>query len=532
MKIYNKIKKVVIVGGGSAGWMTATHFSNELRHKKDVSITLVESPNHPTIGVGESTIGGISHWLELNHLNHLPFLKDTDGTIKLSIRFENFYKKGDGGFHYPFGGLETSGCPNLNNDWFFKKLLYPDTHVSDFAHCYYSQMALVKHNTLTDTFPNFKYHSDKAVHFDATKFGQWLKNNVCIPNGVKHILKEVKETPLDESGGIDHLLLDDGSKIEADLFIDCTGFKSLLLGKALKEPFIDMSPLLPNNKAWATRIPYKDKKKEICSYTNCFALGNGWVWEIPLWSRWGTGYVFSDKYVSDEDALKEFKEHLKSRGYTDTENYEYKKIHMRVGRHERVWVKNVLAIGLSAGFIEPLESNGLYSVHEYLNFFFEQCESRLPDINSLDRSSINYQCGKIFDIFSRFVIMHYAMSARDDTPYWRDIASKDWAAIDPFPEGHGTNFWKSKFNQMWADGRWDLYEGMNCIATGMNFNPWGWTKERITTGIGTIRTNKDRYQATVDRIEAKVRNWELTAKKCKSTYDFIKDNWYSESESK
>ena len=527
-KLYNKIDNIVIVGGGSAGWMSATHFLNTTKAK----ITLVESPNHPTVGVGESTIGGISHWLEIQGLNRtLPFMKETDATIKLSIRFENFYKKGDGGFHYPFGALDVTQMPNLNNDWFWKKHLYPETPVTDFADCYYPQMAMVNANVLTETFPNFKYESDKALHFDATKFGQWLKNNVCIPNErFTHILKEVKETPLDENGYIDHLLVDDGSKIEADLFVDCTGFKALLIDKALKEPFIDFSPMLPNNKAWATRIPYKDKKKEICSYTNCFALGNGWVWEIPLWSRWGTGYVFSDKYVSDEDALKEFKEHLKSRGYTDTENYEYRKIGMRVGRHKRIWVKNVLAIGLSAGFIEPLDSNGLYSVHEFLNYFTSQMESRMPYATSLDRANVNYQCCRIFDIFSRFVTCHYALSVRDDTKYWQDIQARDWMEEDPLPDAHGTNYWKAKWQQFWDAGRWDNTEGMNCIGVGMNWQPWGWMRQRLQTGQGDINFYKQRWMETLNRMDARKLNWKLEAEKGKSTYNFLKDKWYQDEE--
>ena len=164
--LYNKLSNIVIVGGGSAGWMTATHFSNALPQLK---ITLVESPNHAIIGVGESTIGGISNWLALQKLDKLPFLTKTDGTIKLSIRFEDFYRKGDGGFHYPFGKMAVGQKNNLhNNNWFLKKYLYPNTPIPDFADCYYSQMAMVNTNTMSETFPDFNYQLDKAIPFDAT----------------------------------------------------------------------------------------------------------------------------------------------------------------------------------------------------------------------------------------------------------------------------------------------------------------------------------------------------------------------------
>ena len=523
--LYNKLSNIVIVGGGSAGWMTATHLSNQ---HPQLKITLVESPNHATIGVGESTIQGMSNWLELQGLNDLSFLSETDGTLKLSIRFEDFYRKGAGSFHYPFGKMVVNQKDNLNNNsWFSKQNLHPNTPVSDFAECYYSQMAMVNTNTISETFPEFNYKRDKALHFDATKFGQWLKNNVCIPNGVKHILKEVKQVIQDEDGYIDHLILDDKEKITADLFIDCTGFKSLLLGETLKEPFIDFSPILPNNKAWATKIPYKNKEKDICSYTNCTAIDNGWVWKIPLWSRWGAGYVYSDKYVSDEDALDEFKEYLSSKGHTDHDNYEFKKIAMRVGRHKRVWVKNVLAIGLSAGFIEPLESNGLYSVHEFLNCFSSQMESRFPYVTSVDRENVNYGCCNLFDNFTKFVTMHYALSARDDTEYWRDIQRRDWVNVDPLPDDNGTNYWKSLWKQYWGSGYWENTSGLNCIGAGMHWQPWGLTRQKIEQGIGDFNFYKKEMEQVTERLNTRKQIWNFQAKGLTSTYDFLKDKFYN-----
>ena len=162
------------------------------------------------------------------------------------------------------------------------------------------------------------------------------------------------------------------SKVKADLFIDCTGFSALLIDKALKEPFESFEDVLPNNSAWATKMPYKNKKKELVGYTNCTAIDNGWVWNIPLWSRIGSGYVYSDKYISDDDALLQFQKHIKK-----GDELEYKHIKMRTGIHKRTWVKNVCAIGLSAGFIEPLESNGLYTVHEFLLRFSEDTSTRI-----------------------------------------------------------------------------------------------------------------------------------------------------------
>ena len=351
-------KKITVVGGGSAGWMTAGTLIKCFPNK---TISLIESPNIPTVGVGESTIGQIRRFTTLLGIDDKDFIPHTDASYKLSIKFTDFYKKGEF-FHYPFGRPNTDGNLAEFNDWWFKKILKPKTPNSDYADCIFPQMALVNENKCFFNEDNripFEFHKHSAYHFDATKFGLWLRDHYCIPRGVKHIKEDIKTVEQDENG-IKSL----NKKHKADLFIDCTGFKSLLLGETLKEEFISFEDLLPNNRAWATRIPYKNKKKELNCFTNCTAIENGWVWNIPLWSRIGTGYVYSDKFVDDETALKEFKKHLGNRAPKNKSDY--KNIKMRVGIHKRLWVKNVAAIGLSAGFIEPLESNGLFSVHEFL----------------------------------------------------------------------------------------------------------------------------------------------------------------------
>ena len=195
-----------------------------------------------------------------------------------------------------------------------------------------------------------------------------MRDNYCkanYSNNFIHILSEVKDAPLNDNG-IEHLVLDNGQKLEADLFIDCTGFKSLLLSKTFNVPFISIEKYIPNNYAWATKIPYKDPETQIVNYTKCTAIENGWIWEIPLWSRMGSGYVFSDKFISTEGALKEFKRGLLKKGYENVEELEYNLIPMKCGYQSKLWVKNTCAIGLAAGFIEPLQSNGLHSIHQFL----------------------------------------------------------------------------------------------------------------------------------------------------------------------
>jgi hypothetical protein len=307
------IDNVVIVGGGSAGWMSAATFVTAFPEK---NIFVIESQDLPIIGVGESTLGAIRRWTEFIGLDEKDFFANTDASYKMSIKFTDFYKKDSGGFHYPFGKPMQNEKRNPFYDWHLKKFFYPDTPVTDFVDCLFPASSLFNQNrfsnNLNGEFDNFKTSNDVAYHFDAIKFGNWLKNNVCIPRGVKQISGTVTEIIKDQDGGIDFLIIDNKEKISADLFIDCTGFKSLLLGQALGEPFDSFEDILPNNGAWATRIPYKNKKIEIEPFTNCTAIQNGWCWNIPLYSRLGAGYVHSTKFITKEEALKEFKEYLMS----------------------------------------------------------------------------------------------------------------------------------------------------------------------------------------------------------------------------
>ena len=368
---------IIIVGGGSAGWMTASTLIKEFPEKK---IALIESPEIATVGVGESTIQQIRNWATFLEIEDKSFLRYTDGTYKLSIQFTDFYKKGES-FHYPFGRAVLKNTCNGYNDWWFKKFMHPETPYTDYADCYFSQMALVNQNKVSfnkdGQFDSFDFFRDTAFHFDATKFGLWLRDFYCLPKGVVHI-KEHIDIIKQNKNGIESL----NEKYKADLYIDCTGFASILLGKTLKVPFESYSDILPNNTAWATKIPYKNKREELVPYTNCRAVENGWIWKIPLWSRIGTGYVYSDNFIDDDVALKQFQKHL------GTDELEFKKIKMRIGIHERLWEKNVVAIGLSSGFIEPLESNGLYSVHEFLRELIR--EMKRDRISQWDRANFTY----------------------------------------------------------------------------------------------------------------------------------------------
>lgn len=505
--------KIIVLGGGSAGWMSA---STLIKTFPDYDITVIESPNTPIIGVGESTIGGIKNWTQYLGIDDKEFLKYTDGSYKLSIRFQDFYKKDGSAFHYPFGPPTSENFTEDQINWWFKKSFFPNTPNSDYVDCFYPQMSMVNQNKFT-----LKHESNvyTAYHFDAVKFGMWLRENFCIPRGVKHIVENIDTIEKNDDG-----IVSLNGKHKADLYIDCTGFKSMLLSDALEEPFESYEDLLPNNSAWATRVQYKDKEKELVSYTNCTAIDNGWVWQIPLWSRMGTGYVYSDKYVSDEDALQEFKNFIGE----GADNLEYKNIKMRVGIHRRLWVKNVVAVGLSAGFIEPLESNGLFTVHEFLIRLVRNLNKE--KITQFDKDNYTYMCKILFRNFAEFVAQHYALSRRDDTPYWKDLSNKQWddklITLEPFIL---KGIAHSSVERM-DNNYYNPFAGFHCIAAGMNWNPndlswWAYNNQIDYSKVNDYQHN---FQLIFDQFERNKKKWNDSVKDLPSLYQWLKQEVYQD----
>lgn len=535
-----KTKKILIVGGGSAGWMTAASLIRAFPNRK---IIVIESKDVPILGVGESTLGGIKRWTNFIGLDEQDFFKYTDASYKMSIKFTDFYEKDAGAFHYPFGKPLIDDRSYFGfNDWHLKKYFYPDTPLQDFVQCLFPSAALFENNKFSlnnfGDFDNYNPATDVAYHFDAVKFGMWLKNRYCIPRGVEHIEATVEDIEVDDNG-IKNLTLDNGSKISADLYVDCTGFKSLLLGEALNEPFDSFESMLPNNRAWATRMPYKDKERELEPFTNSTAIQNGWCWNIPLWSRLGTGYVYSDKFINPEDALEEFKQHLMSdkmivpRTREEVDALEYRDIKMRVGIHKRTFVKNVVAIGLSAGFIEPLESNGLFSVHEFL-FRLIDVLDRGEKVSQFDRDMYNSTVRGIFEDFSRFVAMHYSLSHRDDTEYWKSVSERSFVGVneDEFydyklPKSQSFYDLSQRFLNNWVHPMGPA--GITYISVGMNM--FMVNNNRMSSYMLT-NSGMD-YLPYTNEIcniwEARKAKWNRNAQNSPTLYEYLLDNFYKDS---
>jgi tryptophan halogenase len=533
-----KTDSIVVLGGGSAGWMTATTLKKTFPEK---NISVIESKDVPIVGVGESTIGGIRKWAQWIGLKEESFFPKTDATIKMSIKFTDFYKKDSGSFHYPFGKAIQEGERNPFSDWAMKKYFYPNTPIEDLVRSLFPAAALFESNKYSENleyeFDNFNPDNDIAYHFDATKFGIWLRDEFCIPNGVTHIVGTVVSTTQDEDG-ITGLILEDGTTVTADLYVDCTGFKSLLLEKTLEQPFESYEHLLPNNRAWATRIGYKDKERELEGFTNCTAIENGWCWNIPLWSRLGAGYVYSDKFVSPEQAQEEFKKYLMSekmvipRTQEEVDALTFNDVKMRVGIHTETFVKNVVAIGLSAGFIEPLESNGLYSVHEFL---FKLTDIlRRSNISQFDRDMYNTSVRRMFDEFTKFVAMHYGLSHRDDTPYWKSVQNTKLSDRfgDPyFPYvGRQDAFAQMgrRYMELWYHPL-DM-SGIPFISTGMQLNMLNEYRFLNIQKANPLVNFSHETNEIYSRWGERQRRWAANAEKAPTMTQYLQERFYKENE--
>lgn len=526
-----QIKNVTIVGGGSSGWMTAAALAKNSPH---LNITLVESPNIKTVGVGESTLGHINRFLSLLGVKDEEWMPACYATYKNSIRFTNFREGKGESFHYPFvTGYDFNDKHKGLLSWGELSLLYPDEFPPEsFAEMFATTNAyLCEYNKQSDNkdgvLRHFDFRFDVAYHMDAGLFGQYLKNSIAIPNGVKHIFNEVESHVKDEDGNITKIICKDGLELTADLWIDCTGFRSQLLEQWMGSEFISFSNILANDTAWAVPVEYNDREKEMVNYTDCYALNNGWVWNTPLWSRIGKGYVFSSKFTTKEDAKEEFVAHIaKFHGQdkADKARDMMRLVPIKHGYRERAWVKNVVGVGLSYGFIEPLESTGLLTTHENIIRLIDILNRRDGYVSRMEREMFNAVCNEYSVGFGEFVSTHYAFSKRTDTPYWR------WATQE---NDYDPNILKRNKQGLYEEtsGFLTKYE-YNVEQQGTTFIMAGMGMKNISTK-GIIKfyqsfANADRtgMESTRRKFHQHKTHMEEYMKTLPTNYQFMKDRLY------
>jgi len=406
-----KVRSIVIVGGGSSGWMAAAYLSHTL---VGTEITLIESKNVPRIGVGEATTPALIHLMKrLGFPQWESWLPECDGTIKTGIRFENWYDKGDMYWH-PFESLDY----------------FDDHHHS--GHCWlnfrnqgdprFQQRSSFYNSFFVSTLLNCQENkgpvtASYAFHFNADLFGEFLRKTCP---AVRHILDDVVDVKIAEDGNVAELVTAEHGSVTGDLFIDSTGFRRTLIRRVDPlQRFQSYSACLFCDRAVVLKLPYQSddsKSHEMYPYVRASAASAGWIWTIPLYSRISSGYVYSSAFISDDEAegeLRRYWTHQRTKDATAL------KVRFESGKLDGIWVKNCVAIGLSSGFVEPLESTGLVITQVEIEILASILDARYYDDFGIQRFNIHMQ--KICDDIKQFIVAHYCLTKRDDTAFWKSV---------------------------------------------------------------------------------------------------------------
>jgi flavin-dependent dehydrogenase len=393
--------EISIIGGGTAGWLSALYLTQLAKNNKiEIKIKIVVPSNIPTIGVGEATTDNFIGFLEGLGIDPTELTKNSNGSYKQAIRFLNWQSPGHEYWH-PFYAESTS-TKNLLS------FLLTDKE--------FSRIFLNVHLAEKNRSPfNAKgVRADGGMHFDNYEIANFLKS-ICLKENVVVIDSEIKEIVTEEEKGISKIFLKNDMTLESDFFIDATGFRSLLLDGAMKEPFISFSKYLLCDSAQAVQEPYPEKKI-IEPYTTATALSSGWAWRIPTYRRIGSGYVHSSEFLKPADAEKEFRNHLN----LHDPMIKFNSVKFRIGCHERTLAKNTLGVGLASGFIEPLESTGILFITKTLESFGGFL------LNKLTRDEVNSITKELYISTRDFIFLHYRLSQRNDTPFWRRIQELEY----------------------------------------------------------------------------------------------------------
>lgn len=399
--------KVVIVGGGSSGWMTASMLARLMG--KVLDITLVESEDIGTVGVGEATIPPITYFNKVLGIEEAEFLKATQGTYKLGIEFANWYNKGDSYMH-AFGRIgKDMGMAGFHHTWLKGKQAGHESDLWDYSLNY--QVAKANKFAFLNKIPNTNLPGlVHAYHFDAGLYSAYLRQ-LSERWGVTRVEGKIENVALTPStGNIESVTLQDGTTIEGDFFIDCSGFKALLIEGALKTGYEDWRHWLPCDRAMA--VP-SERSEPLKPYTRSIAHAAGWQWRIPLQHRTGNGLVYCSEFMSDEDAKTLLLSQLDAKPLADP-----KPIKFVTGRRVKQWHKNCVAIGLSSGFLEPLESTSLHLVQSAIVRLVKSFPKKEMDATQIEE--FNKQSQVEFERIRDFIILHYVQNNRDE-PFWQRL---------------------------------------------------------------------------------------------------------------
>jgi tryptophan 7-halogenase len=408
------VARVVIVGGGTAGWLTACILA--ARHSQRIragslTVTLVESPDVPIIGVGEGTWPSLRTTLEKIGVSEGDFFRDCDAAFKQGVKFSGWTTGAQDDIYYhplvmPQGFLQVNLAPH----WLASpgSLRFCDVACNQ-TRVWERQLAPKMVTT-----PEYAGLINYAYHLDAGKFADFLTRHGTTRLGVRHVRAHVRGVAQSDQGDILAVNTDDG-EINGDLFVDCTGASALLIGQALEVPYRDCSDVLFCDTALAVQVPYAEPEAPIASCTFAAAQSAGWIWDIGLPTRRGVGYVYSSRHTTAQRAQDELAAYVGPA----IERLNVRRIALRAGHRQQRWKQNCVAVGMSAGFLEPLEASAIVQIEMSATWIAEQlpaCREVMDIVAGRFNDYTLYHWGRIID----FLKLHYVLSRRSDGPFWTD----------------------------------------------------------------------------------------------------------------
>ncbi|MBE1298863.1 MAG: tryptophan 7-halogenase [Alteromonadaceae bacterium] len=408
------LNSILVVGGGTAGWMTALYLSKKLNKKTKIS--LVESEDIGIIGVGEGSTPYLKHFFQELDIPEKEWMAACDATYKTGIQFDNWSTEPafESYFHPFFNAFDKKPADMFfYNSGLRRRGFEADAHPEHYFTAAY--MAKEKRSPVTPS--KLEFDIDYAYHFDSVKLGQFMREKAKA-QGVEHLIANIVSAKVASDSSIMSVQCDQGDVLTADFFVDCTGFASLLLQQTLKRPFDSYSQTLFNDAAVAIQTPH-EAQQSAAPQTVSKALSAGWMWNIPLTTRWGNGYVYSSKYLDADAAEKELKREL---DIPDDSDIKVKHLKMRVGRVSEHWYKNCVGIGLSQGFIEPLEATALMLVQFGIQNLTKVLNCEKVEVKQV--VDYNNEMNRLFDGVKDYISVHYALNTRHDSEYWADCREK------------------------------------------------------------------------------------------------------------
>ncbi|XPF94557.1 tryptophan halogenase family protein [Colwellia sp. RE-S-Sl-9] len=411
------IKNIVIVGGGTAGWITAGILASTLKKEVDsgFSITLIESPDIPIVGVGEGTWPTMRNTLKNMGIRETDFIKECNVSFKQGAKFSQWVTGAKDDFYYhPLVLPQGYDSINLAKHWKNNndEQSFSNTVCYQEAIC---ELGLAPKQMIT---AEYAAVANYAYHLDAGVFSEFLKKHCINTLGVNYVSANVVKVNSDNNGDISSLTTSLDTELVGDFFIDCTGFKSLLLGEHFNVPFVSCRDTLFADTALAVQVPYEDQNSPIVSHTLSTAQSAGWIWDIGLSTRRGVGHVYSSRYISDDKAHQELLNYL-NLSSVEAEKLSFRKIAFNPGHREKFWEKNCVAIGLSAGFLEPLEASALLLVEISAQMIADKFPTNRTTMDIAAKrfnTTFSYRWERIID----FLKLHYCLNKRTDSQFWID----------------------------------------------------------------------------------------------------------------